>query len=101
MAWAGLYQHFPSAVIPEAAAGGCPESISTARGYGFRARAFGAPRNDGRMNIALLIPWQRHRLAALDREIGREINVHDQPRLFRLDHHRLVARDRVDEMQGL
>jgi hypothetical protein len=41
-----------SAVIPEAAAGGCPESISTIRGYGFRARRFAAPRNDGRVEIA-------------------------------------------------
>jgi len=30
---------------------GSPKSITTARDYGFRARAFGAPGNDGRVGF--------------------------------------------------
>jgi hypothetical protein len=36
----------PSAVIPGPAEGRNPESILRSSGYGFRVRAFGAPRND-------------------------------------------------------
>ena len=35
-----------SVVIPGRREAASPESITTAREYGFRARAFGAPRND-------------------------------------------------------
>ena len=38
----------PSVVIPGRRAAASPESILRSSGYGFRARAFGAPRNDGR-----------------------------------------------------
>jgi hypothetical protein len=37
----------PTVVIPGRREAPGPESIFTDRGYGFRARAFGAPRNDG------------------------------------------------------
>ncbi len=36
-----------SIVIPGRRAAASPESILRSMGYGFRARAFGAPRNDG------------------------------------------------------
>jgi hypothetical protein len=41
-----MSQHF-LIVIPGRRAAANPESILCSRGYGFRARAFGASRNDG------------------------------------------------------
>jgi molybdate transport system substrate-binding protein len=42
-----LIHRHPRSVIPGRRIAASPESISSDRDYGFRARAFGAPRNDG------------------------------------------------------
>jgi molybdate transport system substrate-binding protein len=42
-----LIHRHPRSVIPGRRTAASPESISSDRDYGFRARAFGAPRNDG------------------------------------------------------
>src|SRR5439155_25816050 len=42
-----VLRQFPPSHSGARAQRGSPESITTVRDYGFRARAFGAPRNDG------------------------------------------------------
>src|SRR5712692_6480618 len=57
-----------SAVIPGRPEGPGPESILPAGGYGFRARAFGAPRNDADGSISA-----ERALAAMMAFVSRQI----------------------------
>ena len=57
---------------------GCPESIITVRGYGFRARAFGAPRNDAASFVRAQIAPIANRRAILFTGAG-----HDRSEDFR------------------